>query len=77
MVNLAILSGVLLSKNNFTYGIRAAFETGGRYGMSFSLLKSIKKRENYNLVLGLPLDLKTGNQSPTSLGTGIILVVVI
>ena len=77
VVNLAILSGVLLSKNNFTYGIRAAFETGGRYGMSLSALKSIYKQENYNIVIGLPLDIRLGKSLPASFGTGLILVIVI
>ena len=77
VANLAVLSGVLLSKNSFTYGIRVAFETGGRYGISLSALKSIYKQKNYNVVIGLPLDIRTGNNLPTGIGTGLIVVVVI
>ena len=77
VANLAILPGVLLHQKKVTYGIRAAFETNGRYGMSFSLLKNLYKQENYNIVIGLPFDIRVGNNLPTSLGTGVILVVVI
>lgn len=75
--NLALLPGVLLHQKNVTYGIRAAFETNGRYGLSFSLLKTIAETEQMNLVLGLPIDIRTGNGAVNSLGTGLILVVVL
>lgn len=75
--NLAILPGVLLHQKNVTYGIRAGFETNGRYGLSFSLLKSLIKRENFNIILGIPLDLRTGNKAPHSIDTGLIVVVII
>lgn len=77
IANLAVLPGVLLHQEKISYGIRAAFETSGRYGMSFSLLKSLIKKENFNLVMGIPLDIRTGNQTPVNLGTGLIFVIVL
>lgn len=77
VANLAILPGVLLHQQKVTYGIRAAFETNGRYGMSFSLLKSVFKSEDFNIVLGWPIDIRTGNNSPNSIGTALLVVVVI
>lgn len=77
VTSLSFLPGVLLHNKKFTYGIRGAFETSGRYGMSFSALTPIIKKEHINIVLGLPLDLRFGNNLPTNLGTGILLVAVL
>jgi hypothetical protein len=74
--NLALLPGILLHQPKLSYGIRAAFETSGRYGMSFSLLKSLTKKDKLTIVLGLALDIRTGNKTPINAGTGIILVIV-
>lgn len=75
--NLVVLPGVLLHQPKVSYGVRAAFETNGRYGMSFSLLKSILEKDHYSIVLGLPIDLRTGNNSPNSLGAALVMVVVL
>lgn len=77
LTNVAILPGVLLHSKKFTYGIRAAFEIKGRYGMSFSILKSLLKTETSSIVLGVPIDIRIGNNLPISFGTGILVVVVI
>jgi hypothetical protein len=77
LTNFAVLPGILFHREIVTYGVRAAFETKGRYGLSFSALKSIIQKEKFNLVIGIPLDFRVGNQSSTSLGTGIIAVLVL
>ncbi len=77
LTNLAILPGILFHTEYFTYGIRATFEINGRYGASFSLLRNIFKGNGFDIVIGLPLDLRFGNSLPSSVGTGLIVVVVI
>lgn len=77
LTNLAILPGILLYANHFTYGVRAAFEINGRYGASLSLLRNIFKGDSFGIVVGLPLDLRFGNSLPFSAGTGLIVVLTI
>lgn len=63
--------GVLVALGNgYTFAGRLAFESGGRYGITPVLNKTIIKSKNCSYFAAVPLPLRFGNEHPASFTVG-------
>ncbi|KAF2518048.1 hypothetical protein [Flavobacterium foetidum] len=69
--NLLFHPGVLVALGNgYTFAGRAAFESGGRYGFTPVINKTIIKSENCSYFAALPLPIRFGNDHPATFTVG-------
>jgi len=57
--------------HNLTFVGRAAFETGGRYGVTPVFNQIIKRNKNSNVYIAVPLPIRFGNDKPASIGANV------
>lgn len=57
----------------FSFTMRFAFETGGRYGITPVFTKAIIKRENVRCFIGAPFPIRLGADKPTSITSSLFL----
>jgi len=55
-------------KHGYNFIMRTAFETGGRYGFTPVLAKTIIKRPNVNYFVDVAAPVRFGNEKPASIG---------
>lgn len=71
VTNLLFHPGVLVALGNgYTFAGRAAFESGGRYGVTPVFNKTIIKSESCSYYVAIPLPVRFGNDHPTSFTVG-------
>lgn len=71
VTNLLFHPGVLVALGNgYTFAGRAAFESGGRYGVTPVFNKTIIKSESCSYYAAIPLPVRFGNDHPTSFTVG-------
>ncbi|AEI49175.1 hypothetical protein [Runella slithyformis] len=71
MSNLLFHPGILLGLGKgFTFAGRAAFETGGRFGVTPVLNKAFKRGHSGTYFLALPMPVRFGNDHPASVTIG-------
>jgi hypothetical protein len=71
VTNLLFHPGVLVALGNgYTFAGRAAFESGGRYGVTPVINKTIIKSENCSYFAAIPVPIRFGNDHPVSLTFG-------
>jgi|SRR3954469_3112353 len=71
VVNLLFHPGIMFRfKHGFTFITRAAFETGGRYGITPVFNKIVARGKNVNYFLAVPLPVRFGNNNSPSVGAG-------
>ena len=69
--NVLFHPGLLLGLGKgFTLASRLAFETAGRYGVTPVLNKVVKRNENTNYFVAIPIPVRFGNDRPTSVTLG-------
>lgn len=71
MNNVLFHPGLLLGLGKgYTLASRLAFETAGRYGLTPVLNKVVKRNENTNYFVAIPIPVRFGNDRPTSVTLG-------
>jgi hypothetical protein len=71
VTNIVFHPGVLVALGNgYTFAGRLAFESGGRYGVTPVLNKTIIKSENCSYFVAVPLPVRFGNDHPATFTVG-------
>ena len=69
MSNFLFHPGVLFAfGKGYTLATRAAFETGGRYGVTPVFNKVVKRNKNTSYYVAIPVPARFGNNQPATLG---------
>ncbi|TDO83127.1 hypothetical protein EV143_102391 [Flavobacterium chryseum] len=71
VTNILFHPGVLVALGNgYTFAGRLAFESGGRYGVTPVLNKTVIKGENCSYFVAVPLPVRFGNNHPATFTAG-------
>lgn len=71
VTNILFHPGVLVALGNgYTFAGRLAFESGGRYGVTPVLNKTVIKSENCSYFVAVPLPVRFGNNHPATFTAG-------
>lgn len=71
VTNIVFHPGVLVALGNgFTFAGRAAFESGGRYGITPVINKTVIKSDNCSYFVAVPFPVRFGNDHPASFTVG-------
>lgn len=71
VTNILFHPGILVALGNgYTFAGRAAFESGGRYGVTPVLNKTIIKNKSCSYFVAVPLPLRFGNDHPATFTAG-------
>lgn len=71
VTNILFHPGVLVALGNgYTFAGRLAFESGGRYGVTPVLNKTVFKSENCSYFVAVPLPVRFGNNHPATFTAG-------
>jgi hypothetical protein len=72
MDNVLFHPGILFRfKKGFTIATRVAFETVGRYGITFNFSKVLIRRDKINFFTAVPFPIRLGNGKPVSIGAAL------
>lgn len=71
VTNILFHPGILVALGNgYTFAGRAAFESGGRYGVTPVFNKTVKKNTNCSYYVAVPLPVRFGNDHPATFTVG-------
>ena len=73
MTTLLFHPGILVDlKDGYKFAGRAAFETTGRYGVTPSIIKTVKKAKNCSYFISVPMPFRFGNEKPMTFTLGFL-----
>jgi hypothetical protein len=71
VTNIVFHPGILVALGDgFTFAGRAAFESGGRYGVTPVINKTVIKSDNCSYFVAVPFPVRFGNNHPASFAVG-------